>query len=182
MEQGHQDRFGDRRIQILSPLSGLLHSGKTRTPKRQAAAPRVPPKLDPTTSPPRSLARFLFLFLVLGVLGVLPLSSRALSTSRLTHPTLFSPAPSFSSPPNHNGLHTVLSSRSGGQGPCVPSPCVVPPAGQQGNVTRRLTFESLTGNDEIENQLKRDRVLARNEIKMLLLGAGESGKARFVPV
>ena len=34
----------------------------------------------------------------------------------------------------------------------------------------------LTGNDEIETQLKRDRMLAKNEIKMLLLGAGESGK------
>lgn len=34
----------------------------------------------------------------------------------------------------------------------------------------------LSGNDEIENQLKRDRMMAKNEIKMLLLGAGESGK------
>lgn len=34
----------------------------------------------------------------------------------------------------------------------------------------------LLGNDEIENQLKRDRMMAKNEIKMLLLGAGESGK------
>jgi guanine nucleotide-binding protein G(i) subunit alpha len=39
---------------------------------------------------------------------------------------------------------------------------------------------SHTGNDEIEHQLKRDRVQARNEIKMLLLGAGESGKVRFL--
>lgn len=36
------------------------------------------------------------------------------------------------------------------------------------------------GNDEIENQLKRDRMMAKNEIKMLLLGAGESGKVRFL--
>ena len=37
---------------------------------------------------------------------------------------------------------------------------------------------SFLGNDEIENQLKRDRLMAKNEIKMLLLGAGESGKVR----
>jgi hypothetical protein len=38
-----------------------------------------------------------------------------------------------------------------------------------------LFFPS-TGNEEIENQLRRDKVMAKNEIKMLLLGAGESGK------
>lgn len=37
-------------------------------------------------------------------------------------------------------------------------------------------YPIIAGNDEIENQLKRDRLRAKNEIKMLLLGAGESGK------
>ena len=45
-----------------------------------------------------------------------------------------------------------------------------------------LTRLLRAGNDEIENQLKRDRMMAKNEIKMLLLGAGESGKVRLLPL
>ncbi|CAO3600891.1 unnamed protein product [Absidia cylindrospora] len=35
-------------------------------------------------------------------------------------------------------------------------------------------------NEEIENQIKRDEINMRNEVKMLLLGAGESGKSTLL--
>ena len=58
-----------------------------------------------------------------------------------------------------------------------PPPSLLPPPSSQPHL-RVLP----PGNDEIENQIKRDRMMAKNEIKMLLLGAGESGKVSFLSV
>lgn len=45
------------------------------------------------------------------------------------------------------------------------------------NATRRSFIRGvLTGNQEIERQLKKDKAEAKKQVNILLLGAGESGK------
>jgi hypothetical protein len=76
---------------------------------------------------------------------------------------------------SRDGLRAVHRRRYRGQSQLV-SCSIFTPAN-----TKILGFRAIAGNDEIESQLKKDRIMAKNEIKMLLLGAGESGKARIFP-
>jgi hypothetical protein len=73
--------------------------------------------------------------------------------------------------PKH-GLCSIYWRRQRGQSSCV----FIYPAPEQDLSDSNSFF---LGNDEIENQLRRDRMMAKNEIKMLLLGAGESGKVSY---
>jgi len=119
----------------VGPFSGRYIQGKTRAPKR---LPLVPSSRTSWTRPHLHLTHSL----VSSSLPRPPCPRTPLSRpfDYPPHPTLVSPVPSFSPSSNHNGLHTVLSSRSGGQGPYVSSPRVPPPAGERRDETRRLTF------------------------------------------
>ncbi|KAI9505923.1 guanine nucleotide-binding protein subunit alpha [Coemansia sp. RSA 1358] len=44
----------------------------------------------------------------------------------------------------------------------------------------REVLDEKRNNDEIDNQLRKERMNLRNEVKMLLLGAGESGKSTII--
>lgn len=100
-----------------------------------------------------------------------PQSRPSLFLSFLRPRALLLPCPSF--PPT-----TALPFRNG---LCF---ITVVPGGQCSQSSFVLVFAPsstpadffLPGDQEIESQIRRDRANARNEIKMLLLGAGESGK------